>query len=90
MLSQSKPLAALAAITGALAIAVPAASANATTTTGPTADPQVCQLLNSTMGVLGPMPFLEGTALQQVLANAGSTVNCPAQTPPSPPPPAGP
>jgi hypothetical protein len=85
MLSRRKPLAALAALTAALAVAIPAASASAA---APTVDPQVCQLLSPTMGPLAPTAFFGGASLARVLANARSTVSCPA--PPPQPPPAGP
>jgi hypothetical protein len=77
MLSRPKPLAALAAATAALAVAVPAASASAATTAGPTVDPQVCQNLNTTMGPLGSAQFIGGASLANVIANAAATVNCP-------------
>jgi hypothetical protein len=74
MVSHRKPLAALAGVTVALAVAVPAASSSAATRTRPPVDPQVCQLLTPTMGpqVVG------GTSLANVLKNAGSTVGCAA------------
>ena len=77
MLSRKKPLAALAAVTAALAVALPAASASAQTP-GPTVDPQVCQALNTTMGPFGPAQFIGGASLARVLAHAAATVNCPA------------
>jgi hypothetical protein len=81
MLSRRAPLAALAAVTAALAVAVPAASASAATTAAPAVNPQVCQLLSTTtMGLFAPTQFLGGAALASVLAHAGSTVNCPAQS----------
>jgi type IV secretory pathway VirB2 component (pilin) len=85
MLSRRKPLAALAAVTAALVIAVPATSASAATTTA-TVDPTVCQLLNLTSGPFGPTRFIIGGAsLGAVLAHAGATVGCPAPAPnPSP------
>jgi hypothetical protein len=73
MLSRRKSLAALAAATTALAVAVPVASASA----APIVDPQVCQILNTTMGPFGPTQFYGGAALANVLANAGASVNCP-------------
>jgi hypothetical protein len=85
MLSRPKPLAALAAVTAALAIAVPATSASAATTTAPTVDPTVCQLLNITMGPFGPTQFIGGASLAAVLGNAGQSVGCAAPAPqPSP------
>jgi hypothetical protein len=44
-------------------------------------DPQVCQLLNTTMGPFGPTAFIGGASLANVLANAGASVNCPAPAP---------
>jgi hypothetical protein len=85
MLSSTKRPAALAAVTAALVVAVPAASASAA---APTVDPQVCQLLTPATGPLALVQFTGEAALNHVLANAGSTVNCPA--PPPSPPPAGP
>jgi hypothetical protein len=73
MLSRQKPLAALAAVTAALAIAVPASAA---TTTAPTVDPTVCRLLNTTMGPAGPTQSVGGASLANVLANAGGSVGC--------------
>ena len=81
ILSRRKPLAVLAGVTAALAIAVPAASASAATTPGPTVDPQVCRLLSLAEGPFGPAQFLGGASLGSVLMQAGSTVNCPAPTP---------
>jgi len=81
MLSHRKPLAVLAAVTAALAVSVPAASASAATTASPTVDPQVCQLLNTTMGPFGPTQFIGGASLGNVLANAGASVSCPAPAP---------
>ena len=85
MLSRRKPLAALAGLTVALAVAVPAATASAATSPGPTVDPQVCTLLSIAEGPFGPTQFFGGafggTSLGNVLNNAGSTVNCPAAAP---------
>jgi hypothetical protein len=81
MLSHQKPVAALAAVTAALVIAVPAASASAAANT-PTVDPTVCQLLNPPMGPFGPAQFIGGASLANVLANAGASVGC---APPGPP-----
>jgi hypothetical protein len=78
LLSRRKPLAALAAVTAALAIAVPAASANAAT---PTVDPTVCQLLNFSEGPFGPGIFTGGASLTTTLVHAGNTVGC---APPAP------
>jgi hypothetical protein len=78
-MSHRKPLTALAAVTAALALAVPAASANAATT--PTVDPTVCQILNNEMRPFGPTMFLGGDSLRSTLANAGSSVGCPAPPP---------
>jgi hypothetical protein len=44
-------------------------------------DPQVCQLLNLSMGPFGPTAFIGGSSLSNVLAGAGATVNCPAPAP---------
>ena len=74
MLCRRNPLAALAAVTAALAVAVPAGSARAAT---PTVDPQVCQLLNTTAGPFGPTRVIGGASLANVLANAGASVSCP-------------
>jgi hypothetical protein len=73
-----KPLAALAAITAAIAVSVPVAGASAATTPGPTVDPTVCQLLNTTAGPFGPTRAIGGASLASVLANAGSSVGCAA------------
>ena len=81
MLSRRKPLAALAGVTAALAIAVPAASASAATSAAPTVDPTVCQLLSLSEGPFGPTMFLGGGSLQSVLKNAGSSVGCAAPAP---------
>ena len=81
MLSRRKSLAALASVTAALAVAVPAAGASAATSSGPTVDPQVCQLLNIAGGPFGPTMFFGGASLATVLANAGSTVGCQAPAP---------
>jgi hypothetical protein len=83
MLSRRMPLAALAAVT--LAVAVPATSANAApnaATTTTTVDPTVCQLLNITEGPFGPGMFLGGGSLRNTLAHAGASVGCPAPPPP--------
>jgi hypothetical protein len=83
MLPRRKPIAALAAVTAALAVAIPAASANAAPA-DPTVDPTVCQLLNISMGPIGPTHFIGGTSLSSVLAGAGASVGCPAPPPPGP------
>jgi hypothetical protein len=80
MLSRQKPLAALAAVTAAVAIVVPA-GASAATTTAPTVDPTVCQLLNVTRGPFGPTQFIGGASLASVLSTAGNSVGC---APPAP------
>jgi hypothetical protein len=77
-----KPLAALATGVTALAIAVPAATASAATTTGPTVNPQVCQLLTFAESPFGPTAFpVGGASLLSVLNQAGASVNCPAPAP---------
>lgn len=74
-----KPLAALATMVAALAIAVPAATASAATTSGPTVDPTVCQLLDIAQGPFGATWFpVGGASLGSVLSQAGASVNCPA------------
>jgi hypothetical protein len=75
MVSRRKPLAAFAALTAALAVAVSAADASATTTAG-AVDPQVCQLLSATTGPSGPTHVTGGASLANVLANAGASVGC--------------
>lgn len=81
MLSRRKSLAALASVTAALAVVVPAAGASAATTSAPTVNPQVCQLLNLAEGPFGPTMFFGGASLNATLQQAGSTVNCPAPAP---------
>jgi hypothetical protein len=76
MFARRKPLAVLAAVTTALAVAVPAASASAATTQ--TVDPTVCQLLNVAQGPFGPSMFVGGASLAATLQGAGSSVGCPA------------
>jgi hypothetical protein len=78
-MSCRKPLAALAAITAALAVAVPVTSASAATT--PTVNPQVCSLLDAAQGPFGPTMFYGGSSLGAVLANTGASVNCPPPAP---------
>ena len=80
MLSRRKSLAALAAITTALAVAVPAASSSAATTK---VDPTVCQLTDLAAGPFGPSMFVGGASLSNVLTTAGASVGCapPAQRP---------
>jgi hypothetical protein len=80
MSSRRKSLAGLAAVTAALAVALPATSASA----APIVDPQVCQLLNPTMGPLGPTQFVGGDSLANILTSAGASVGCPAPGPQSP------
>ena len=76
------PLAALATVVAALAIAVPAATASAATTSGPTVDPTVCQLLDFAQGPFGLSGFpIGGASLGNVLSQAGASVNCPAPAP---------
>jgi hypothetical protein len=74
------PLAAVAAVTAALAVAVPA-TASAATASPATVDPQVCQLLNVVGGPFGPTHFVGGASLADVLAKAGSSVGCAAPAP---------
>ena len=76
-----KSVAALACVTAALAVGLPAASASAT----PTVDPQVCTLLSFAEGPFGPTMFFGGSSLGAVLQHAGSTVNCPAPAQPTSP-----
>ena len=80
-----KPLVALATGVTALAIAVPVATASAAATTGPTVDPQVCQLLSFAEGPFGPAQSpIVGASLGSVLNQAGASVNCPAPAPQQP------
>jgi hypothetical protein len=79
MLCRRKPVAALAAVTAACAIAVLAPSASAASSPAPTVDPTVCQLFNISTGPFGPGMFLGGASLDATLANAGSMVGCQAQ-----------
>jgi hypothetical protein len=81
MLSRTKPLVGLAAVTATtLALAIPVASANAAPAAGsPIVDPQVCALLSFSAGPYGPTAFpLGGPSLASTLAHAGQMVNCPA------------
>jgi hypothetical protein len=80
MLSRRKPLAAIAVLTAAIAVAVPVAGASAATT-APAVDPTVCQLLNTTSRPFGPTMVVGGASLASVLANAGATVGCAAPAP---------
>ena len=75
MLPRRTPLAALAAVTTVLAVAVPAASAR--TTAAVPVDPQVCQLLNAPL----PAQAFGGGSLTRVLAQSGATVGCAAPAP---------
>ena len=80
-----KPLAALATGVTALAIAVPAATASAATTSTPTVNPQVCQLLDFAEGPFGLTQFpIGGASLGATLNQAGASVNCPAPAPQQP------
>jgi ABC-type sugar transport system substrate-binding protein len=81
MSSRRTPLAALAAVTAALAIAVPAATASAASPAAGSVDPTVCQLIGFSSGPFGPTMFPGGASLSNVLANAGSSVGCPAPAP---------
>ena len=81
MLSRHKPLAALAAVTTTLAVAVPVAGASAASSTAVTVDPTVCQLMNTPSGPFGGLTNLPGgLSLENTLAHARSTVGCPAPT----------
>lgn len=81
MLSRRKPLAAVAAIAAALAVAVPVTNASAATSDGPTVDPTVCQLTNLAAGPFGPGMFIGGGSLRNTLIAAGATVGCAAPAP---------
>ena len=81
MLSRRKSLMAATAVTAALAVAVPAASANAATTPG--VDPTVCSLLDLAKGPFGPAAGLGGSSLADVLSRAGASVGCSAPARPS-------
>ena len=81
MLSRRKSLMAATAVTAALAVAVPAASANAATT--PLVDPTVCQLLDLAKGPFGPTMGMGGSSLGDVLGRAGASVGCSAPAKPS-------
>jgi type IV secretory pathway VirB2 component (pilin) len=84
MLSRRMPLMALAAVTAAFAVTVPAANASVATNADSAVDPTVCELLNSTRGPFGPSHFIIGGAsLGSVLDGAGASVGC---APPPPPP----
>jgi hypothetical protein len=72
---------AASAVTAALAVAVPAASASAATT--PLVDPTVCQLLDLAKGPMGPTMGLGGSSLADVLGRAGASVGCTPRTQPS-------
>jgi type IV secretory pathway VirB2 component (pilin) len=78
-----KPLAALATVVTALAIATPAATATAATPSGPTVDPTVCQLLDIAHGPFGLTSLpIGGASLGNVLSQAGASVDCPAPASP--------
>jgi hypothetical protein len=84
MLSRRKPMVALAAITAALAVAVPVTSASAATATPrsiPLVDPTVCQLLNVSELQAAPTALFGGTSLATVLTGAGNSVGCPGLNP---------
>ena len=87
-MSRRKPLAALAAVSTALAIAVPAATAGAASTRAGSVDPTVCQLINFSSRPYGPTMFMGGASLASVLASSGSSVGCPAPAPQASPLPA--
>ena len=80
-MSRRKPLAALAAVTTALAIAVPAATAGAASPRDASVDPTVCQLYNYSSRPYGPTMFIGGASLANVLKSSASTVGCPAPAP---------
>jgi polyisoprenoid-binding protein YceI len=82
MFTRRKPLAGLAALTAALAVAVPASTASAAT---PTVDPTVCELINTAQGPFGPAMFIGGASLKATLQTAGGSVGCaPAPAPQGP------
>jgi poly-gamma-glutamate capsule biosynthesis protein CapA/YwtB (metallophosphatase superfamily) len=70
---------ALAAVTAALAVAIPAATASAAPA-GPAVDPQVCSLL-TTSPLASQVPG--AASLATVLSQAGSTVGCSAAAAPA-------
>ena len=76
MSSYRKSVAALAAVTAALAVAVPATSASAATTAAPGVDPTVCQLTNLAIGPFGLAYVPGGPALANTLTQAGASVGC--------------
>lgn len=80
MLLRRKSLMAVAAAGAALAVSVPAASAQAAT---PIVDPTVCSLLNIARGPLGPSAGVGAGSLADVLARAGSSVGCSAPAKPT-------
>jgi hypothetical protein len=77
-----KPLAALAAMTAAAAVALPAATASAATNR-PMVDPTVCQLLSQPFGLISPTWLPGGPSLADTLARAGATVGCSAPAAPA-------
>jgi hypothetical protein len=82
MLSCRKPLAALAAMAAAFAVAVPTASADATAApAAPSVDPTVCELLTISESPFGPTMFIGGASLLSTLTNAGNSVGCAAPAP---------
>ena len=80
MLPRRKSLMAASAVTAALAVALPAASAQAST---PIVDPTVCELLNRARAPLGPTSGPGGSSLADVLARTGASVGCSAPARPT-------
>jgi hypothetical protein len=84
MSSRLKSVAGLTAVATVLAVAGPAASANAATPTRLSVDPTVCQLLTVTTGPLGPTHLAGGAGLADVLARVAASAGCqPAAPAPS-------
>jgi hypothetical protein len=79
-LSRRNSVMAAAAVTAALATAIPVATANAAT---PLVDPTVCQLLDLVKGPLGPTAGVGGSSLADVLGRAGASVGCTPRTQPT-------
>lgn len=68
----------LVAVIATLALAAPAASANAAP---PTVDPTVCRLFGLSLSPFGPTSLFGGAGLADVLNKARASVNCPAPAP---------